>query len=57
MAEGEEKDERPPEFDSILETTGLDPDQVTRTEWVIGSFGHFPSFKKLIHKKHNIIIG
>ena len=53
MAEGEEKDERPPEFDSILETTGLDPDQVTRTEWVIGSFGHFPSFRKLIHKKHN----
>jgi len=28
MAEGEERDERPPEFDSILETTGLDPDQV-----------------------------
>ena len=25
---GEGEDERPPEFDSILEMTGLDPDQV-----------------------------
>ena len=28
MGEAETTEERPPEFDSILELTGLDPDQV-----------------------------
>ena len=33
MGEAETTEERPPEFDSILELTGLDPDQVAYRDW------------------------
>ena len=33
MGEADTTEERPPEFDSILELTGLDPDQVAHMDW------------------------
>ena len=48
---GEGEDERPPEFDSILEMTGLDPDQVydeifCKIMYLISFLGQVDSLKK-----------